>query len=110
MSSSQIFKEKLPNEILFNFLEKICIYNKNCYTINKISFKKGEYHNYFDEFIKLLIPIYHNSKQFYINRKLTYNSFLTIIRQICNHNHIKYTYNMAYNKSNYEIIYYIYTD
>lgn len=108
--NSQIFKENLPNEILFNLLKKICPINKNYYIINKVSFRTLEYHNYMNDFIEELLPFYYNSKKFYLNRKQTYNTFLTIVRQICNSNNIKYTSNMFYDKSKYEIIYYIYTE
>ena len=42
------------------------------------------------------------------NIKLTYNSFTTIIRQICKYNQITYTSQIKYDKSTYEIVYYIY--
>ena len=53
-------------------------------------------------------PFYHISKQKYLERKLTYNNFTTILRQICNFNKINYTSQIKYDKSTYDIIYYIY--
>ena len=44
----------------------------------------------------------------YLDKKLTYNSFTTILRQICNYNKITYTSQIKYDKSSYEITYYIY--
>jgi hypothetical protein len=48
------------------------------------------------------------SKQKYLERKLAYNNFTTILRQICNFCAINYTSVIKYDKSTYNIIYYIY--
>ena len=54
----------------------------------------------FDYYIKL--------PKKYLDKKLNYNSFVTVIRQICNHLKITYTSQVKYDKSVYDIIYYIY--
>ena len=61
-----------------------------------------------DNFINQCTPYYHISKRKYLERKITYNSFITIIRQICNFNKITYTSQIKYDKSEYDILYYIY--
>ena len=38
---------------------------------------------------------------------MTYTAFTTVLRQICKFNHIKYTTKIRYEKSTYEIVYYI---
>jgi hypothetical protein len=106
--TTQIFKNKVPNEILFDFLNKICIKNEKHLVVNTISFKKGTYDNSINEFFELIKPYYHNSKKKYLEKKLTYNSFITIIRQICNCNKIVYTSQIKYEKSVYEIVYIIF--
>lgn len=106
--TSQIFKKQVPNEILFNLLENICTKNEKYYHLNSNSFKKGLYNDTINNFIELCKPCYHNSKKKYLERKLTYNTFTTIIRQICNFNNIKYTTQIKYDKSVYDIIYIIY--
>jgi len=106
--TSQIFKKQVPNEILFNLLENICTKNEKHYHLNSNSFKKGLYNDTINNFIELCKPCYHNSKKKYLERKLTYNTFTTIIRQICNFNNIKYTTQIKYDKSVYDIIYIIY--
>ena len=53
-------------------------------------------------------PYYHLSKRKYLEKKVTYNSFTTVLRQICNYNKIIYTSQIKYDKSKYEIVYYIY--
>ena len=43
--SNQIFKDKIPNEVLFNFLDEVCTKNEKHYIFDGIAFKKGEYNN-----------------------------------------------------------------
>lgn len=106
--SSQIFKTHIPNEIFINLLNNITVKTDKYYIVNNSSFKKGMFNNVIPEFIHQCIPYYHLSKRKYLERKLTYNSFITIIRQICNFNHITYTSQLKYDKSDYDILYYIY--
>lgn len=107
MLDSQIFKKHLPNEILFNLLEKISIKDDKYFILNYESFKKGMYNGYIDAFILLCKEYYHTSKQKYLEKQLKYPNFITIIRQICNLNKIVYHYKIKYDKSNYTIVYYI---
>ena len=107
--SSQIFKHNISEEILFELLEKICEKNeKNFFVFNNTSFKKGLFNNSLADFIEVCRPCYHISKVKYLDRKLTYRMFTTIVRQVCNSNQITYTSKVKYDKSNYEIVYYIY--
>ena len=106
--STQIFKNSIPNDKLFDLLDKICLKNEKHYTFNIESFKKGSYSQDIQNFISLCTPYYHISKRKYLEKKLTNNSFTTILRQICNFNKIKYTSEINYNKSTYDIVYYIY--
>ncbi len=106
--ASQIFKKQLPINILYDLLDKICIKNEKYYIFDKISYKKGEYQKILEPFLQLLSEYYHASKQYYLIRKLSYNSFVTIIRQICRLNNINYISKILYSKSDYNIVYYIY--
>jgi hypothetical protein len=107
--ASQIFKKQIEYEILFNLLDKLCIKNNTYYIFNNSSYKKG---TFFDDtiqiFLKKIKEYYHKSKIKYLEKKQTYNSFTTIIRQICNFNKILYTTEIKYDKSTYEIFYYIF--
>ena len=105
---SQIFKTKIPSELLFSLLDNIASKNNNYFIINNIAYKKGVFNEIITKFIEQCVPYYHTSKLKYVERKLTYRSFITIIRQICNANNIKYTSTIKYDKSNYDIYYYIY--
>jgi hypothetical protein len=106
--SHQVFKKNIPNDILFNLLNAICIKNDKHYIFDINSFKKGMFNNDINIFIETCKLYYHNSKQKYLERKITYNSFTTVLRQICNFNNISYTSQIKYDKSSYNILYYIY--
>jgi hypothetical protein len=106
--STQIFKNQIPTNHLLELLDKICLKNDKHYTFNTESFKKGVYNEDIQNFLKSCIPYYHLSKQKYLEKKLTYNSFVTVLRQICNFNNIIYTSQIKYEKSTYGIVYYIY--
>ena len=105
---SQIFKSEVPKDVLFNFLDNICIKNEKNYILNSSAFKKGLFNESIVEFFKSIHQYYHNSKKKYLDKKLTYNSFITVIRQICNNLKITYTSQVKYDKSVYDIIYCIY--
>jgi hypothetical protein len=106
--SSQIFKNTIPNELLIKLLNSIAIKTEKCYVINNNTYKKGLFNNTIINFIDECKPYYHISKRKYLERKLSYNSFITVIRQICKFNKITYTSQIKYDKSSYDIIYYIY--
>jgi hypothetical protein len=106
--SAQIFKSRIPNNLLLELLESICIKNEKYYIMNNDAFKKGLFNDIIPKFIEMCKPHYHLSKQKYLERKLTYNSFTTILRQICKFNKVTYTSQIKYDKSEYDIIYYIY--
>jgi len=106
--TSQIFKNTIPNQLLIKLLDEISIKSDNCYVLNNNSYKKGMFNDTIGNFIEECKPYYHLSKRKYLERKLTYTSFVTIIRQICNFNKITYTSQIKYDKSTYDIMYYIY--
>ena len=105
---SKIFKEQIPNNLLLELLEKICIKTTKYYIFNNESFKKGIYTQDIQQFISLCVPYYHISKRKYLERNLNYNTFITILRQICKFNKILYTSKIKYINSTYDIVYYIY--
>ena len=106
--SSQIFKNAIPNELLIKLLDDIAVKTEKYYILNNSSYKKGMFNNIIAKFIEDCKLYYHISKRKYLERKLTYNAFITIIRQICNFNKITYTSQIKYDKSTYDIIYNIY--
>lgn len=106
--SSQIFKTPVPTELLFTLLESIALKTNNCYVFDNNAYKRGIFHNLLEAFLEECKPHYYISKRKYVEKKMTYNSFVTVVRQICNFNKITYTSQIKYDKSNYDIIYYIY--
>jgi hypothetical protein len=106
--SLQIFKDKIPSKNLFDLLDELCIKNERYFIFNNISYKKGVFTEKITEFLNACKPYYFTSKQKYLDRKITYNNFMTVVRQICNLNNIVYASKIKYNKSLYEIEYYIY--
>jgi len=107
---SQIFKKEIPSDLLITLVSDIAEYDNGSYIINNIAFKKGIFNGKILAFTDACKPYYHKSKLKYLERTLTYSSFITIIRQICNCNNIKYRSNIKYDKSKYDIVYYIYTN
>lgn len=105
---NQIFKHKVPDEILFSLLEKICLKNDKYYLIDMNAYRKMVFHEYNIEFCNILSEYYHSGKLFYVDRKLTYKSFTNIIRQICKSNNILYCSNIKYNESKYNIDFMVY--
>jgi len=106
--SLQIFKERIPPDILFVLLEDLCVKTEKYFIFNTISYKKGIFTEKINDFLNACKQYYFLSKQTYLDRKMTYNNFMTVVRQICNSNNIVYTSKIKYNKSLYEIEYYIY--
>ena len=106
--ASQIFKNKVPPVLLATFLEKYGIKKSNHYLFNKTSFKKAIFEKSIEPFCNALLEYYHISKQKYLTKHQTYRSFVTIIRQICKNRNISFTSKIKYDKSSYEIIYYVY--
>lgn len=105
---SQIFKNKIPTAVFFELLDKICLKNEKHYIFNLNAFKKGIYNEEILKFFEFCKPYYFLSKRKYLEKKPTYNSFSTILRQICNYNNVIYTSQIIYIKSEYSIVYYIY--
>ena len=106
--SKQIFREKVPNTLLFSLLEKICLKTQNYFLFDMNAFKKMVFNNHHVEFLEALKAYYHVGKRFYIERTIAYNMFTTILRQICKNNAIMYTSQIKYNESHYNIQYMVY--
>ena len=99
----------ITNEYFYDLLEKIVlIKNDKYYIINNDAFKKIRLLNLYEELVENLKPFYPKSKHYYLDRPPKYNYFTTLIRHICKANNIMYSSKIKYDKSKYEIIYYIY--
>lgn len=104
----QIFRKNVPPELLFGLLEQICLKTDKYYFIDINAFRKMIFHNLHEPFLEALSEYYHISKKFYIERRITYNSFTNIIRQICKSNAVMFSSQIKYNESKYNIDYFVY--
>jgi len=96
----------ISNTILYDFLDMYCIKEDNYYILNKSIFKQYEYNNSITNFFNILKNYYYKKNVYYLNRELTYNNLITVIRQLCKKNKIQYLKKIKYDKSNYNIVYY----
>jgi hypothetical protein len=110
MTKNLLFKSSIHNSILIKLFQDTCIKSKtdNSYVFNNDSYKKGIFNQTIPLFIETCKSHYNPSKQHYLERKMSFNYFITILRQICKHNKIKYTSKILYDKSDYIITYYFY--
>jgi len=106
--SSQLFRKIIPKDILFDLLEKVCLKTDKYYLFDLNAYKKLVFYEYYERFKRAIRPYYNLSKQFYVERKLTYNSFTNILRQICKSNNIMFTSQIKYNESKYNIDFLVY--
>jgi len=104
----QIFRKTVPSVILFDLLEKICLKTEKYFFIDYNCYKTMVYRGYHTPFVETIRPFYHYSKRFYVDRKVSYNSFVTIVRQICRLNDVDFTSQIRYNESKYNIDYFVY--
>ena len=104
---TQIFKKVIPLDIIEEFIKENCIVEKNEYIFNKYCFKKALLNDKINIFLKTIIPYYHESKKYYVERELTYIRFATILRQICKTHNILIVSKIKYYNSTYENIYFI---
>ena len=115
--SNQLFRHLVDLKKFINFLKNAIILedsndfeNKYEIRLDKTIYKKLIYHNLYHDFLKSIEENYFVSKRHYVNKSQSYNSFLTICRQICKSHKIEYKSKILYDKSKYEIIYIIYID
>lgn len=107
---SQLFKNTVPIEVVYTFLSNICItcsVTGNHYMVNTEAYKRAHLNNLIIPFMENIKPFYHTSKQNYVSRKMSYSNFITVLRQLCNLHSISYTSKISYDKSSYEIVYFI---
>jgi len=105
--SLQIFTDTIPLQFLTDLFEKLqCKKKDNFYIFDKTSYNKGKIMNIIPSFLESCKKYYFSSKVHYVDRKMTYNRFTTVLRQICNANKISYSRQITYtNNSDYMIVY-----
>ncbi len=104
----QLFKQKPEYSKIKSFIQIFSDKYSNYYLINQHTFMRSKLNGDIHKCINYLLPLYYSSKKFYLTRTITYQNFLTIIRQICKVCNILFTYKIKYVSSKYMIEYYIY--
>ena len=105
---SNVFKNGLDINILYDFLKVHCLLENDYYIIDKLIFKKYQYSNLeLINFYDKIKPWYIKSKKIYVEREINYNNVLTIIRHMCKYHNIVYYSKIKYDKNKYYITYYI---
>ena len=104
----QLFKTTPSKDEFITFIKEHCVKEKTYYKLTNDVYKKIIFKNVLEPFLLTIKPHYHKSKQKYIERKMTYTRFVTVIRHICKILDITYTSIMKYANSSYRIDYYIY--
>lgn len=104
---NRIFYEPIEMKILYDLLEQICLKTDKHYIVNIIAYKKMMFLKLHLPFLNTIVTRYHTSKQFYVTRKLIFNSFITIVKQICNYNNYPVTSKIQYAESEYIINYFV---
>jgi hypothetical protein len=107
---SQIFKNPISKIYFLTFISSWCEKKQNSFQLTKSSFKSATFQDLIQPFCESIKDNYHFSKLYYLERKMTYKNFITIIRQICKYHNIPFTSIIKYDKSNYEIYYSILID
>jgi len=102
---NQIFKTIIHPDVLWNFIKENGEQIEDQYIFNKSLYKKAVFKETITPFIQSLDIYYYESKKHYIRRKMDYIKFITIIRQLCNSIDVKYSTQLVYNNSTYEIVY-----
>jgi len=105
---NQIFKTPIIPEFLWGFLKETAEELETHFIFNKMNYKKAIYDNKIIPFISAIKDNYHESKKHFVLRKMDYIKFITILRQISNSINMRYTNELSYDKSRYEIVYYFY--
>ena len=105
--TNKIFKEIPPREILLNILCDTVL-EKDYYILDYSFYKRLLYNNKLNSLVEKLQKYYYKSKsKIYLEKKISYNNFNTIIRHLCKVLNFTYIYNIKYNKSSHSVVYYI---
>lgn len=104
----QLFKSTPNKDSFINFIKEHCIKEKTYYKLTNDVYKQIIFKEKLEPFLSTIKPYYHKSKQTYVDRKMSYTRFVTVVRHVCKILDITYTSIMKYYNSTYRIDYYIY--
>lgn len=106
-TKNSIFRKYFPLAILFALLDSICPYHDDYYLFDDNIYRTMVYNHHHVPFLEMLKPYYYPSQYHYLNRPIDYNSFTTILRQVCNFHTHSYITHKLYNHSEYSTRYFI---
>jgi len=106
--SKQIFVKPVPQDLIYDLLDKVATKTDKYYIMDIDTYKRVKFYELHKDFISTMAAYYHLSKKFYVERPMTYTTFVNIIRQVCRSNKVTFTSKIKYNDSTYNIEYYIY--
>lgn len=98
---SQVFRMIPPEYILFDLLDSVCETEQKNFIVNETTFRLLNRADKLNDFCKSLSQYYHKSKIVYLENHRNYNSFLTILRQLCKVLCIGYVSRVQYSHSTY---------
>ena len=106
--SSQLFIELVPWNIVQKLLILICpiITLDRVFMVDTNAFKKMIFLGYHHTFLETLKNYYHIEKHFYLTRRLTYNSFTTILRQLCKSHNISFRTELKFEHTYHNMVYF----
>jgi len=104
---SQIFKCRVPPDILYTFLNKCTERTEGEYIFSNTEYKRAKYKNLLVPFCLYVEKYYYNSKKCYPKNAKTYKKFATVLRQICKSNDIPFNSSVKYSNSDYNVSYII---
>jgi hypothetical protein len=106
---SQLFKNPYPAEKLKEYIIKLCeCGDDSSYIFSKACFKRAQMTGLAAEFITDVCPYYHKSKQKYADvSAMNYKLVVNVLRQLCKFHDIRVESKIKYDKSSYEIEYFI---
>lgn len=106
--TNQIIKHKID---FFDDFVKLIGQKENKYImVNNNNYKIAEYKGLISPFLLRLEPYYYETNKKYLTRKMNYNNFITVLRQISTKNEVVYDSVMKYNHSRHYIEYHFYLD
>ena len=82
MYMTKVFRIDPPYEIFLELLN-YCNDMRQYFICNYECYRKIIFHNQYREILDRLREYYYTSKQFYVDRRFDYNSFVVIMRQLC---------------------------
>jgi hypothetical protein len=107
--SGKLFKELVPWEYMRILLSEICpsLSLNQLFVIDLNVYKKMIFLEKHYAFLETLKKHYRLEKHFYITREFTYNSFMTILRQICKSHQQPFHTELKFGRAFHNMVYYV---